>query len=424
MRINRDTYLKELTEKRWNGAVKVITGLRRSGKSYLLFEIFKEYLLSEGVDEKDIIEIDLDRMENAGLRHPIKLYEEIKSRCSDGRKMYVLIDEIQKVSEIDNPYVEDGGKLTFYDTLNSLLVLKYLDIYVTGSNSKMLSSDVLTMFRGRGDEVRVHPLSFKEYYDTVGGDRNLAFERYQKYGGMPFLLSITSDESVERYLKNLFSETYLKDIEERHGIERMDVMEGTIDVLCSSIGSLTNPTNIANTISKGAKENTVRSYIRYLQDAFLFSEAKRFDVKGRDYLKYPMKYYCEDIGLRNARLEFRQVETTHIIENIVYNELRNRGFNVDVGVVPMFEKDKSGNVTKKQKEIDFIINKGGMKVYIQSAFSISDDDKMAQEKTSLLRTGDSFPKIILRMDTLGKWYDDDGIIHMNLIDFLLDKESI
>lgn len=328
------------------------------------------------------------------------------------------------VPRVKNPYESEGGYITFYDTLNGLMKLECADIYVTGSNSKMLSTDILTEFRGRGDEIRVHPLSFLEYYSAVGGDRQKAFEYYQRYGGMPRVLSIDSDESKEKYLRDLFSETYLKDIQERHHIERMDVMEGTIDVLCSSIGSLTNPTNISNTMPEKVSDNTVKAYVDYLKDAFLFSEAKRYDVKGRNYLKYPLKYYCEDVGLRNARLNFRQVESAHIMENIIYNELVNRGFNVDVGMVSMNEKDGSGNVVRKRKEVDFIANKGGRYVYIQSAFSIPDDEKMNQEKSSLRHINNSFPKIIVRMDTLGRWYDEEGYLHINLLDFLLDKDSV
>ncbi len=424
MRIERDVYIEKLKERMWNGSVKVITGLRRSGKSFILFELFKGYLLSNGTTEDEIICVDLDNIANVRLRHPNRLYEHIESRCRDGKRRFVLIDEIQMVPRIKDPFNEGGGDITFYDTLNGLTKLGHLDIYVTGSNSRMLSTDILTEFRGRGDEIRVHPLSFSEYYSAVGGDRLAAFEGYQRYGGMPHVLSIASDESKEAYLRNLFTETYLKDIRERHHIERMDVMEGTIDVLCSSIGSLTNPTNIANTVPEDVSDNTVKTYIDYLKDAFLFSEAKRYDVKGRNYLKYPMKYYCEDVGLRNARLGFRQVESSHIMENVVYNELIDRGFNVDVGMVAVNEKDDSGNAVLKRREVDFIANKGGRYVYIQSAFSIPDDAKMEQEKAALRSTRNSFPKIIIRMDTLGRWYDDDGCMHINLLDFLMDRDSV
>ena len=424
MRIERDTYIDKLIERMWNGSVKVITGLRRSGKSFIVFELFKDYLLSNGTKEEDIIEVQLDDIVNASLRHPIRLYEHIRSRCGEEGRKYVLIDEIQIVPKVKNPYDGEGGELTFYDTLNGLTKLGRLDIYVTGSNSRMLSTDILTEFRGRGDEIRVHPLSFSEYYSAVGGDRMMAFQTYQRYGGMPHILSIASDESKEKYLRDLFTETYIKDIRERHRIDRIDVMEGTIDVLCSSIGSLTNPTNIANAISEKVSDNTVKTYIGHLIDSFLFSEAKRYDVKGRNYLKYPVKYYCEDIGLRNARLGFRQIEATHIMENILYNELVNRGFNVDVGMVTADEKDASGKIVRKRKEVDFVVNKGNMYVYIQSAFSIPDEEKMAQEKSPLDRIRGSFPKVIIRMDTFGKWYDDDGILHINLLDFLLDKDSI
>jgi hypothetical protein len=424
MRIERDTYLQKLIEKKWNGHVKVVTGLRRSGKSYILFELFREHLLSEGVARDDIIGVELDKITNAGLRHPIKLYEHIESLCKDGRKRYVLIDEIQMVPAIDNPYVKDGGKINFYDTLNSLMGLKCLDIYVTGSNSKMLSTDILTEFRGRGDEIRIHPLSFSEYYSAVGGDKGEAFQRYQRYGGMPLTLSMESDESREKYLRDLFTETYLKDIKERHRIERLDIMEGVIDILCSDIGSLTNPKKIADTVSGGVSDNTVKSYIDMLKDAFLFAEAKRYDVKGRNYLKFPVKYYCEDIGLRNARLEFRQMESTHIMENIVYNELMIRGFNVDAGIVPIGERDESGKTRIRQKEVDFVVNKGDRRVYIQSAFAIPDKEKMDQEKASLHHIKDFFPRVIIRTDTIGRWYDDEGFLHINLIDFLLDKGCI
>lgn len=424
MRIERDTYLQKLIEKKWNGHVKVVTGLRRSGKSYILFELFREHLLSEGVARDDIIGVELDKITNAGLRHPIKLYEHIESLCKDGRKRYVLIDEIQMVPAIDNPYVKDGGKINFYDTLNSLMGLKCLDIYVTGSNSKMLSTDILTEFRGRGDEIRIHPLSFSEYYSAVGGDKGEAFQRYQRYGGMPLTLSMESDESREKYLRDLFTETYLKDIKERHRIERLDIMEGVIDILCSDIGSLTNPKKIADTVSGGVSDNTVKSYIDMLKDAFLFAEAKRYDVKGRSYLKFPVKYYCEDIGLRNARLEFRQMESTHIMENIVYNELMIRGFNVDAGIVPIGERDDSGKTRIRQKEVDFVVNKGDRRVYIQSAFAIPDKEKMDQEKASLHHIKDFFPRVIIRTDTIGRWYDDEGFLHINLIDFLLDKGCI
>lgn len=424
MEIQRTTYLNRLIEKQWNGSVKVVTGLRRSGKSYLLFKLYRDHLLAEGVDVGDIVSIDLENIENAGLRHPIKLYEYIKSKTDDGRRRYVLIDEIQMVPKIDNPYVEDGGKITFYDTLNGLIGTGYLDVYVTGSNSKMLSTDISTEFRGRGDEIRVHPLSFSEYYSAVGGDRMEAFSQYQTFGGMPAMLSEGSEKAKMKYLKDLFTDTYLKDIQERHGIERMDVMEGVIDVLCSSVGSLTNPAKIAAAIPGEFSENTVRLYIQYLLDAFLFSEAKRYDVKGKNYLKFPTKYYSEDIGLRNARLGFRQMETTHLTENIVYNELMVRGFSVDVGVVEVRVKDEDGKVSRTGKEIDFVVNKGNERVYIQSAFAIPDADKMRQETLSLNHTGDSFKKMVVRMDTFGRWFDNDGTLHMNLLDFLLDKDSV
>ena len=423
MESKREDYVERLLSHRWNGLVKIITGIRRCGKSYLLFKLFKDHLLSEGVNSSDIIEIKLEEIDSISLRNPISLHNYIKSRTADGRKRYVFIDEIQMVPNIRNPYVDGGDDITFYETLNSLLNTGYLDIYITGSNSRMLSSDILTQFRDRGDEFRIHPLSFSEYFSAVGGDRNLAYTNYLTFGGMPRLLTIDSDREKAEYLKGLFTETYLKDIKERHRIDHPEVLEGIIDFISSNIGSLTNPKQIASHF-KEVSEGTVRTYIDYLKDAFLFTEAQRFDVKGKKYFSYPNKYYCEDLGLRNARLNFRQQEKTHMMENAIYNELRIRGYSVDVGVVTINAKDSEGRSVRIPKEIDFIANRYEEKVYIQSAFSIPDDEKLHSETDQFRYTGDSFRKIVVREDVGKRWFDENGILHINVVDFMLDKEII
>ncbi|MBQ7700960.1 MAG: ATP-binding protein [Candidatus Methanomethylophilaceae archaeon] len=423
MESKRENYVERLLSHRWNGLVKVITGIRRCGKSYLLFKLFKDRLLSEGIDPSDIIEIKLEEIDSISLRNPISLHDYIKSRTADKRKRYVFIDEIQMVPNIRNPYVDGGDDITFYETLNSLLNTGYLDIYITGSNSRMLSSDILTQFRDRGDEFRIHPLSFSEYFSAVGGDRNLAYTDYLTFGGMPRLLTIDSDREKAEYLKGLFTETYLKDIKERHRIDHPEVLEGIIDFISSNIGSLTNPKQIASHF-KEVSEGTVRTYIDYLKDAFLFTEAQRFDVKGKKYFSYPNKYYCEDLGLRNARLNFRQQEKTHMMENAIYNELRIRGYSVDVGVVTINTKDSEGRSVRIPKEIDFVANRYEEKVYIQSAFSISDEEKLHSETDQFRYTGDSFRKIVVREDVGKRWFDENGVLHINVVDFMLDKNLI
>lgn len=423
MEIKRDQYLEKLLSHRWNGMVKVITGIRRCGKSYLLFTLFKNCLLSEGVDPGDIIEIKLDEIDAVPLRNPLSLYDYVKSRTSDGRKKYVLIDEIQMISSIRNPYAEDGDRITFYEPLNSLLNTGYLDLYVSGSNSRMLSSDVLTQFRGRGDEIRIHPLSFSEFFSAKGGDRQEAYHDYLTFGGMPRILSMNSDEEKAEYLKNLFKETYIRDIEERHRIDHPEVLEGIIDFLSSNTGSLTNPRTIASNF-RNVSEGTVRKYIDYLIDAFLFSESKRYDVKGKRYFSYPQKYYCEDLGLRNARLNFRQQEITHLMENAIYNELRIRGYSVDVGVVTINAKNRDGKSVRIPKEIDFIANRYEDKLYIQSAFAMPDDEKIHAETDQFRYTGDSFRKIVVRGDIGNRWYDERGILHIDMTEFLLNKDLI
>ena len=429
MEIRRDRYLEQIKGFMWDGQVKVITGIRRCGKSYLLNVLFRKYLLETGVPDENIISVALDLTRDIKYRDPLVLAEYVRSRA-EGRqeRYYLFVDEIQMSDEVKNPYNPEGRKITFYDALNDLRSLPNLDVYVTGSNSKMLSKDILTEFRGRSDEIHVHPLSFGEYYSAVGGDREDAFEEYAFYGGMPLILSRPDDTAKANYLRSLFSEVYLKDIVERKKVGREDVLALLLDLLCSSVGSLTNPKKIADTLrsrtGESISQNTISAYVSHLEDAFLFSEARRYDVKGRKYFEYPYKYYCEDIGLRNARIGFRQQEMTHIMENIIYNELIIRGFSVDVGVVFSNEKNQGGSYSKVPREIDFIASKGGKRVYIQSAFALPDEEKREQELRPFALTGDSFPKIIVRKDIRKSWYDDNGVLNVSLTEFLLSDALI
>lgn len=431
MEIRRERYLQKLISFMWDGQVKVITGIRRCGKSYLLNPIFKNYLLDNGVSEENIISFELDKTKDIKYRNPLALTEFVRNAVEgNDEQFYLFVDEIQMSDEVPNPYNKDGKQITFYDALNDLKSLPNLDIYVTGSNSKMLSSDILTEFRGRSDEIRVHPLSFSEYYSAVGGDKHEAFDNYAFFGGMPFVLTRPNDNAKMKYLTSLFEETYLKDIVERKKIKREDILSAVLDLLCSSVGSLTNPTNVANTLNSKQKRageeivsnNTVKSYMGHLEDAFLFSECKRYDVKGKDYFDYPNKYYCEDVGLRNARLGFRQQELTHIMENIIYNELIVRECTVDIGIVFSNEKSKDGKITQVAREIDFIANNGGKKTYIQSAYALPNEEKQETENKPFSLTGDSFPKIIVRHDITKRWYDDNGVLNIGVIDFLLDDK--
>ncbi|MBO5164280.1 MAG: ATP-binding protein [Ruminococcus sp.] len=429
MEIKRDRYLQQVIDYMWDGQVKVITGIRRCGKSFLLNVLFRNYLLGQNVSPDNIISIELDLTKDIKYRDPLALAEYVRTKVEgQGEQFYLFVDEIQMSDEVKNPYNPDGKKITFYDALNDLRSLPNLDVYVTGSNSKMLSKDILTEFRGRSDEIQVHPLSFAEYYSAVGGDKEDAFEEYAFYGGMPLVLSRPNDTAKSNYLSSLFSEVYIKDIVERKKIEREDVLGQLLDLLCSSVGSLTNPKKIADTLrsktSENIAQNTISAYINHLEDAFLFSEAKRYDVKGRKYFEYPYKYYCEDIGLRNARIGFRQQEMTHIIENVIYNELIIRGFSVDVGVVYSNEKNSNGSYSKTAREIDFIASKGGKKIYIQSAFALPDEAKTEQELRPFSLTGDSFPKIIVRKDIRKRWYDDSGVLNIGLTEFLLDDSVL
>jgi len=429
MEIQRDSYLNQLISYRFDGLVKVITGIRRCGKSYLLKKLYKDYLLNHQVKEEQIISIELDLAKDIQFRDPLRLSSFVREKLSGTREEhYLFIDEIQMSDEVPNPYNPEGKKISFYDALNDLRSIPNLDVYVTGSNSKMLSSDILTEFRGRSDEIRVYPLSFSEYYSAVGGDKNEAFDDYAFYGGMPLILSRPNELAKMNYLKSLFSEVYIKDIVERKKIERQDILEQILDLLCSSIGSLTNPAKLANTLQSkqgiSVSPNTIRAYIGHLEDAFLFSESKRYDVKGKAYFDSPNKYYCEDIGLRNARIGFRQQEMTHIMENILYNELMVRQFSVDVGVVYAREKNEKGNSVRTAREIDFVVNSGGKRTYIQSAYAMPTEEKTEIELRPFSLTGDSFPKILVRRDIGKRWYDDYGVLHINLIDFLLDKTVI
>lgn len=433
MEIKRDLYLKKIISYMWDGQVKVITGIRKCGKSYLLTTIFKNYLLKSGVSEDNILFYALDLAKDIRYRNPLELAGTVRNIVEGkSQQFYLFVDEIQMSDEVPNPYNPSGKPITFYDALNDLKSLSNLDIYVTGSNSRMLSSDILTEFRGRSDEIRVHPLSFAEYYAAVGGDKSEAFEDYAFYGGMPLILSRPDDTAKMDYLKSLFSEVYLKDIVERKKIKREDILSAVLDLLCSSVGSLTNPNNIANALNSKRRlagedtvaANTVTAYIGHLADAYLFEECRRFDVRGKDYFDYPNKYYCDDLGLRNARIGFRQQEMTHIMENILYNDLRIRGCSVDIGIVYGNEKNKSGQTVQVAREINFIATKGGKKTYIQSAYALETEDKTVAENKPLTLTGDSFPKIIVRHDIRKRCYDDNGVLNIGVMDFLLDETII
>ena len=408
----------------WNGEVKVITGIRRCGKSVLLFDLFHEYLLSQGVQENYIIKIELDQRRYYKFRNPITLCEYVESLVAgkDTEKFYLFIDEVQLTTKvIDKEY--GGIEVSIYDMLNELKAYQNLDVYVTGSNSKGLSKDIATEFRGRATQIHIFPLSFEEFYSYTGGDERKALETYMLYGGMPRLLTLTDDKDKKDYLSALYSELYVTDIVERNGIEREDILNDILDFLASQISSLTNPTNIANALTsiKNEKINAtlVSNYIQHIIDSFLVSRAKRYDIKGKTYFKYPNKYYYTDIGLRNARLNYRQYDPGHIMENIIYNELLRRGYSVDIGVVT----DRT-NGANAQKEIDFVVNDADKKIYIQSAFQMDTDKKESSELTSLMLTKDFFKKIIVRMDIPHHFYDDNGIFHCNLIDLLLNRVEL
>lgn len=427
----REQYLKEIISKKDNGRIKIITGLRRSGKSVLLFQLYREWLLGEGVKEDQIIALALDILENARYRNPLELDKYVRDHMVDPKKRYyIFIDEIQFVSVIQNPFVDnEDAKITFIDVILGFMHMDNADVYVTGSNSKMLSSDILTQFRDRGDEIRVYPLSFAEFYNEYEGDKRGAWQDYYTYGGMPLATSLESHEEKSRYLKDLFDRTYIKDVLERHEIKNdTEVLDILLDVLASGIGLLTNPSKLANTFKSerqiGIGSETIEKYIGYFEESFLIEKAVRYDVKGRKYIGTPAKYYYTDLGLRNARLGFRQLEETHIMENVLYNDLIRRGMNVDVGVVEYNTKDTDGKKIRKQLEVDFVVNQGGKRFYIQSALSIADPDKKEQEIESLKRIPDSFSKMVVVRDYLKPWQDENGITYVGIEQFLLNEELL
>ena len=408
--IKRDVYLNKIIEKRENGLIKIITGIRRCGKSYLLDPLFKNYLLESGVKEDHIIKLDLDERKNNKFLDPDQLDQYIRDLIKDNDQYFLILDEIQKVED-------------FESVLNGFLHIRNLDVYVTGSNSKFLSSDIITEFRGRGDEVRIHPLSFSEFYSASNGTKEEAWEQYVVYGGLPRILSFKNEVEKSEYLKNLFEKTYLDDIVERNNVQRVDVLDAVVNILASSIGSLTNPNKLSNTFeSSGFKDvsvNTITSYINYLQDSFLIEKATRYDVKGKKYIQTPYKFYFSDIGLRNCRLNFRQQEETHIMENIIFNELLYRGYNVDVGVVEIREGDD-----KKQVEVDFVCNQYNKRYYIQSAVSLPTREKTIQEERPLMNIPDNFKKIIVVKDDIKSWISEEGISIVGLKEFLLNPNSM
>lgn len=415
MEIKRDRYLNTLISKEHNGLIKVITGMRRCGKSYLLFTLFKEHLLSEGVAEDHIIEIAFDAFENRKYRDPDVLYPYLKEQIKDDAMYYVLLDEIQLLGE-------------FESILNSLIRMKNVDVYVTGSNARFLSKDVITEFRGRGDEVHMHPLSFAEFMSVYQGTKQDGWNEYMLYGGIPLVLEFTTPDQKIAFLKSLFEETYISDIVGRHHIRNKAELEDLLNILSSAIGSLTNPEKLSATFQTVKKKkistSTLRRYIDYLCDSFLIDSAIRYDVKGKKYIDTPVKYYFTDMGLRNARLNFRQIEETHSMENIIFNELKMRGFNVDVGVIVQYNTNGKGNGIRKQLEIDFVCNQGSKRYYIQSAYAIPDQAKMEQEQRSLILTGDFFKRMIITKDTPAPYYNESGVLIMSVYDFLLNENSL
>lgn len=415
MKIGRDVYLNKLISKRHNGLIKVVTGMRRCGKSYLLFNLFKEYLVNEGVAENHIIEIAFDSFENKRYRDPEVLFPYIMEKMSDERMYYVLLDEVQMLDD-------------FESVLNSLGRKQNVDVYVTGSNAKFLSKDIITEFRGRGDEFHMYPLTFGEFMSVYDGDKQEGWRDYVLFGGIPLVLGFETADQKSDFLKSLFEETYISDITGRNNIRNKAELEELLNILSSAIGSLTNPSKLSATFksvkNKSISKDTIIKYIDYLRDSFLIDSAIRYDIKGKKYINTPSKYYFTDLGLRNARLNFRQVEETHVMENIIFNELKVRGYNVDVGVVVMNEVDKNGKKIRKQLEVDFVCNKGSKRFYIQSAYALPDKEKMEQEQRSLVNTGDGFKKIIITKDAVAPLYNEEGILVMSVYDFLLNPDSM
>ena len=415
MEIKRNRYLNTLISKKHNGLIKVITGMRRCGKSYLLFTLFKEHLLSDGIDGDHIIEIAFDAFENKKYRDPDVLYPYLKEQIKDDAMYYVLLDEVQLLGE-------------FESILNSLIRMKNVDVYVTGSNARFLSKDVITEFRGRGDEVHMYPLSFAEFMSVYPGTKQDGWNEYMLYGGIPLVLEFTTPDQKIAFLKSLFEETYISDIVGRHNIRNKAELEELLNILSSAIGSLTNPQKLSATFQtvkkKKISNSTLKRYIDYLCDSFLIDSAIRYDVKGKKYIDTPVKYYFTDMGLRNARLNFRQIEETHSMENIIFNELKMRGFNVDVGVIMQYETNEKGTNIRKQLEIDFVCNQGSKRYYIQSAYAIPDQAKMEQEQRSLMLTGDFFKRMIITKDTPAPYYNESGVLIMSVYDFLLNENSL
>lgn len=416
MQIRRDHYLNTLIRKKQNGLIKVVTGMRRCGKSYLLFNLFKEHLCSEGVDENHIVEIAFDTFENRKFQDPDVFYPYLKARLqNDGAVYYVLLDEVQLLGE-------------FESVLNSLIRMPNVDVYVTGSNARFLSRDVITEFRGRGDEVHMYPLSFAEFMSVYSGTKQDGWNEYMLYGGLPLIFNFSTPDQKIAFLKSLFEETYISDIVDRHNIRNRAELEELLNILSSAIGSLTNPEKLSATFKSVKKKDisnaTIKRYIDYLCDSFLIDRAMRYDVKGKKYIDTPVKYYFTDMGLRNARLNFRQLEETHSMENIIFNELKIRGFNVDVGVVTQHAVNEKGNSVNRQLEIDFVCNKGSKRYYIQSAYAIPTPEKMQQEQRSLMLTGDFFKRLIITRDTPGPYYNESGVLIMNVYDFLLNENSL
>ena len=413
--IERRKYLDELISLRNNGMIKIITGMRRCGKSYLLFEIFTSYLESNGIAPDHIIQVDLEDYKNRALRNPDNLYAYVESRITDGDMYYILLDEVQMLDQ-------------FEDVLNGFLRMRNADIYVTGSNAKFLSKDIITEFRGRGFEVKMYPLSFSEYMSAYPGTVQAGFNEYMLYGGLPQILSYQTEEQKVRFLKALFDETYLKDIKDRYEIRKDDDLEELINIMASGIGALTNPNKLANTFQSEKKSplsgDTVKNYIDYLCDSFLIEKSTRYDIKGKRYINSPYKYYFMDLGLRNARINFRQSEKSHLMENMVYNELRMRGFNVDVGVVPVVRRGEDGKQHRSSLEVDFVCNLGSRRYYIQSAYRMESDEKIRQERASLLRVDDSFKKIIVTGEESPVTRDESGITTISIYDFLLKENSL
>ena len=415
MEIKRDIYLDRLIRREKNGLIKIVTGVRRCGKSYLLFNLFHNYLLDKGVKEDHIIEIALDDRSNKELRDPDNMLDYVKERILDRDTYYIILDEVQLLAE-------------FEDVLNSFMHIRNADVYVTGSNSKFLSSDLVTEFRGRGDEIRIYPLSFREYCSVYQGSADEAWDDYFTYGGLPLILSRETAEEKAEYLMSLFQKVYLSDIIDRHKVRHQEELDELVDILASAVGSLTNPLKLANTFKsvkkKTISDKTLKKYMDYLMDAFLVSKAVRYDIKGRKYIGSPAKFYFEDVGLRNARLNFRQMEENHIMENIIYNELRIRGYHVDVGLVEQFGKNSENKTTKKQLEVDFVVTRGSEKYYIQSAFAMNSESKQEQEERPLNAIGDSFKKIIVVRDNIKVRRNDMGIVTIGIRNFLLDENSL